>query len=116
MVSLLTIGVVLTFWIGDNEFVVPMKFRSPAYSATTVCVPCDSELVLNVATPPDNVFVSAAVPSIRNTTGPVGVPAPGETAVSVAVNVTFEPGSDGFSEDATISDESACVIVSVPAT
>ena len=44
-----------------------------------------------------NVFV----PSLKLTV-PVGVPAPGETALTVAVKVTDWPETDGFAEEATV--------------
>ncbi len=43
------------------------------------------------------------VPS-RNVTVPVGVPAPGFTALTVAVKVTFWPNTDGLTEDVTVVD------------
>jgi len=46
--------------------------------------------------PVPNVFV----PSLKVTV-PVGVPTPGETALTVAVNVTDWPDTDGFTEEAT---------------
>jgi hypothetical protein len=36
-----------------------------------------------------------------NVTVPVGVPAPGPFAETVAVNVTVCPGNDGFTEETT---------------
>ena len=38
-------------------------------------------------------------PSILNWTLPLGVPVPGDTAVTVAVNVTDWPDSEGFVEE-----------------
>ena len=45
---------------------------------------------------------SAVVPSM-NVTVPVGVPLPGELAVTVAVKVTDWPKTDGLPEDVTWS-------------
>ena len=46
-------------------------------------------------------FVQTGLPSMLNVTVPVGVPDPGETAVTVAVNVTNCPATDGLADDAT---------------
>ena len=51
----------------------------------------------------------AVAPSL-NKTLPVGVP---EAAVTVAVNVTICPKSDGFADDATVVVVAAAVTVSV---
>ena len=49
------------------------------------------------------------MPSIVNTTDPVGVPAPDDT---VAENVTLSPNTDGFvSDDDTTVDDAAAVTV-----
>ena len=40
-----------------------------------------------------------ALPLSKNWTVPVAVPAPGETAATVAVNVTDCPKTEGFTED-----------------
>jgi len=37
-----------------------------------------------------------------NVTVPVAVPLPGETAATVAVNVTAWPTADGFTDDTTV--------------
>ena len=60
-----------------------------------------SEEVMKVACP----AISAPVPSVvapsLNVTVPVGVPAPGAVAVTVAVKVTDWPNTDGLTEEAT---------------
>ena len=58
----------------------------------------DSELVLKVATPPDSETVPMVLDPSLNTTEPVGVPAPGATAATVAVKVTLWPKLEGFGE------------------
>ena len=58
----------------------------------------------------------SGMPSTRNCTKPVGIPRAGETAVTVAVNVTFEPVGEGFAEDKTASAELARSIVNWPLT
>ena len=66
-----------------------------------VCAPTLKPDVLNVATP--DTF-SAPVPSVvapsLNVTVPVAVPVAGATTLTVAVNVTGCPNTDGFSEEA----------------
>ena len=58
--------------------------------------------VEKVAVPPLSVPVpSVAVPS-RKVTVPVGVPAPGAFAVTVAVNVTLWPNTEGLVADETL--------------
>lgn len=44
---------------------------------------------------------------IVNVTDPVGVPAPGGTAVTVAVTVTFCPRLDGSGDETTVVADSA---------
>jgi len=55
-----------------------------------------------VAVPPDNVTGDPKLlPSITNWTVPVRVPEPGTTALTVAVNVTDCPNTDGLVEAVT---------------
>ena len=64
-------------------------------------------MVVRLAMPPPRVTGAPSdEPSVRNCTVPLGVPLPGETAVNVAVKVTFDPVGDGLAED-----ETALVIV-----
>ena len=68
------------------------KLPSPEYAATIECDPADSELVVMLAwADPDSGCVPTGVPSTLNATVPVGVPAPGGTGATVAVNVTAWP-------------------------
>ena len=46
--------------------------------------------------------VPTVVPASLNVTVPLGVPAPGDTALTVAVNVTDWPDTDGLAEEATV--------------
>src|SRR6185437_13762631 len=57
--------------------------------------------VLKVAIPPVSVPVPIGLAPSRNVTVPVGVPAPGATAETVAVNVTDWPKTDGFCDEVT---------------
>jgi hypothetical protein len=68
------------------------KFVSPPYAPVIECVPTESVLVLKVATPEAlSVPVPRVVVPSRNETVPVGVPVPGATAATVAVNITDAP-------------------------
>jgi hypothetical protein len=58
-----------------------------------------SDEVLNVAVSPLSVPVPKVVVPSMNVTVPVGVPAPGDTAATVAVNVTDWPKTEGFTEE-----------------
>jgi hypothetical protein len=44
-------------------------------------------------------------------TVPVGVPAPGDTALTVAVNVTDWPKTDGFTDEVTVAELLALLTV-----
>ena len=78
-----------------------------------VRLPRDSEPVENVAWPPLRVPVpSVFVPSL-NVTVPVGVPAPGATALTVARKVTDWPEQDGFNEELLVVNVPALLTVCV---
>jgi hypothetical protein len=72
------------FTISDIVPELAMKFESPKYSLVIVWVPGASAVVRDAAP-----FTSATVPSdvdpSKNWTDPIGVPAPGATAATVAV-------------------------------
>ena len=55
---------------------------------------------------------SVVAPSL-NVTVPLGVPAPGDAALTVAVKVTDWPNTDGLNEDASVVVVSALVTVCV---
>ena len=57
---------------------------SPAYVASRVRDPAESDGIEKVAAPPLNASVSVVVPSIVTVTFPVGVPPAPETTVTVA--------------------------------
>src|ERR671925_426462 len=79
-----------------------------------LCGPTDSEAVLYVAFPElSDTVAKELVPSLK-VTEPVGVPAPGDTAVTAAVNVTDCPKVDGFVEDVTLLRLSALFTVCPP--
>src|SRR5881628_35048 len=61
-----------------------------------VWLPVASDEVINVAWPVVSVPVPSVVAPSLNVTVPVGVPAPGAAAATVAVNVTAWPNTDGL--------------------
>jgi hypothetical protein len=63
------------------------------------CVPIASVDVVNVVTPAERVPVPIVVVPSLNVTVPVGVPTPGATTATVAVNVTDWPKADGLTLD-----------------
>src|SRR5204862_7000952 len=73
--------------------VLPLKLPSPLYTAVMVCEPTESEEILPlVALLPDKVTGAPELaPSTLNCTVPVRVPAPGATALTVAVKLTGSP-------------------------
>ena len=88
-----TVVVVLdrpTVWVRGEEVLV-MKLVSPRYTAVMVWLATVREEVAKVAMPPLRVPEPMGVPPSRNWTVPVGVPAPGATALTVAVKVTDWP-------------------------
>ena len=93
--------------------VLPWKLLFPAYSALTVVAPCGSELVASVATPLPFRATAAprATPLVLNCMFPAGVGPPGTVLVTVAVNVTCTPGTEGFGEEARVLVVVAMVIV-----
>jgi len=66
------------------------------------CVPTDRLEVVRVALPPDRLAVPRVDAPSRKVTVPVGVPAAGATALTVAVNVTACPNKDGLTEEVTV--------------
>ncbi len=66
------------------------------------CDPCAKVELANVATPAFSVPVPSVVTPSLNVTVPVAVPLPGETAATVAVNVTDWPDTEGFAEDVSV--------------
>jgi hypothetical protein len=65
-----------------------------------ICEPTANAAVVNVATPePLSVAVPIVAPPSLNVTVPVGVP---ELPVTVAVNVTGAPESDGFTLEVNV--------------
>src|SRR5438874_1051913 len=82
------------------EEVLPLKFASSPYDALIEWEPTASVLVTNVAWPePFSVPVPRVLEPSLKVTVPVGVPAPGLFAATVAVKVTGCPNTDGWTEE-----------------
>ena len=87
-----------------------MKSASPPYTAVIEWLPRINPDVLNVAIPePFSVPVPRIVDPSSNVTVPVGVPEPGD--VTVAVNVTDYPKTDGFAPEANAVEVVASMAV-----
>jgi hypothetical protein len=91
----------LTVWKRVAD-VLPAKFVSPLYTAVITCVVTLKPLVDRLALPPLRVDVPITVEPSLKLTVPVGVPAPGLVTLTVAVNVTAWPNTDGFTEETTL--------------
>jgi hypothetical protein len=78
-------------------------------------LPTDSDEVVKVALPPERLAVPNVAAPSRNVTVPVGVPTPGETALTVAVKVTAWPDADGFTDEVTVVELLALFTVCVMA-
>ena len=78
-------------------------------------MPTASEEVANVALPELKAAVARVAAPSRKVTVPVGVPAPGETALTVAVKVTAWPNTDGFTDEVTVVELEAFLTVCVMA-
>ena len=75
------------------------KFASPTYAAVIEWVPAAKEAVMKVHVKGEaagSVQLPMTVAPSRMFTVPVGEPAPGAVTVTVAVNVTDCPKTDGF--------------------
>ena len=82
--------------------VLALKFVSPTYAAVIEWLPKLSVEVLKGAEPEINPpGPSGVVPSLKFTV-PLGVPALGGTAVTVAVKVTFWPVLAGLADDVSV--------------
>jgi len=82
--------------------VLAVKLAVPGYAAVTEWLPSVSAVVEYVATPVLSVVPvpKVADPSLKVTIDPSGTgPAPGEVTVTVAVNVTDCPETDGLREE-----------------
>jgi hypothetical protein len=99
--TVVVVPALFTFWVRGEEVLV-VKLASPRYTAVMVWLPAEREEVAKVAMPALRVPEPMGVPPSRNWTVPVGVPAPGATAVTAAVKVTNSPSTDGLISEATV--------------
>src|SRR5438093_6178598 len=99
------------------EEVLPLKFALPPYDALIEWEPTASVLVTNVAWPePFSVPVPRVLEPSLKVTVPVGVPAPGLFAVTVAAKVTGCPNTDhGWTEEVSPVVVPGSVVVVVDA-
>src|SRR6266404_5675800 len=88
----------LTVCVNAAE-VLLVKVASPLYTTVIECEPVAREDMVKVAWPPLRALVASAVAPSLNVTVPVGVPL---VPVTVAVNVTDCPNTEGFCEELTM--------------
>src|SRR5262249_7684352 len=74
------------------------KLVSPSYLAVIELAPSINIVVGSVATPELTLAMPSNVVPLKNSTVPVGVPAPGLTGAIAAVIVTVWPRPDGLGE------------------
>ena len=93
-VNAVVVLALLTTWF-TAELVLVTKLESPEYTAVMLCV-LTPKLVTaaDVAEPELRVTVPSEVAPSKNSTVPVAVPAPGETALTVAVKATDSPNTE----------------------
>jgi hypothetical protein len=90
-----------TFWV-TAVLVLPLKLASPPYWAVIEKLPEWVNVTVSVAVPvPDNALDPIVAVPLRNVTVPVGVPAPGEVTLTVAVKVTACATADGLGDEAS---------------
>jgi hypothetical protein len=90
--------------------VLDVKLVSPEYAPLRLCVPSANVAFVQVPVPPLSMTVHTAAPPLLESvmvTVPVGVPAPGETAATVAVKVTVCPKVEGFETDVSVVEDEA---------
>jgi hypothetical protein len=98
----LVVLALFTVWVKSADVLV-RKFPSPLYTAVITCGPTLSALVAPLAALPPLKLTGEpkSDPSILNCTVPLGVPDPGTLALTVAVNVTGWPNTDGLADELT---------------
>jgi hypothetical protein len=96
----------VTVWVSTGE-VEPVKSVSPLYTAVRECDPTPRVEVARVAVPPESAAVPTRVAPSKKSTVPVGVPAPGATAATVAVRVLLWPKTDGSGAEVSAVDVAA---------
>src|SRR5437899_777114 len=106
------VGMRLIVWASADEVLV-LTLVLPLYTAVMECAPAVRVEVLSVATPELRVMVASDVAPSLKVTEPDGVPAPGATAVTVAVNPTDWPAQVGLTEDTKATEVFALLTVCV---
>ena len=86
----------------------PLKLVSPEYCSVIELAPSASPLVVTLPTPLVSVAVPSEVVPLKNWMVPVGVPAPGLTACTVAVKVTDCPKTGVVVEGTSVVVVLAC--------
>jgi hypothetical protein len=94
--AVVVLALVTTWFTAVLELVA--KLRSPLYSAVMLFEATASDAMDKVAVPDVRVPVPMMVEPFLNVTVPPAVPAPGETAATVAVKVTDSPNTEGVVE------------------
>ena len=81
-----------------------LKLASPPYCAVMAActLTLNDEMVIVAMPPAPTLPDPMLVAPSKNVTVPDGLPAPGATATTVAVNVTLCPNTDGFGAEATL--------------
>jgi hypothetical protein len=88
---------------GTTDETLDVKVASPEYAAVIDVVPTASVVRSRVATPlPLSVPEPSEVVPLKNSTVPVGVPAPVVIGATVAVNVTLWPNTGAAGEDVSV--------------
>ena len=102
------VAVAATVTVTAGEVLVS-KLESPEYLAVTMLAPAGRAVVVKLAAPLEIVAVPSKVAPLKNSKVPVGVPAPGTAAATVALNLTFWPatGDDGKKVTAVVVDAGA---------
>jgi hypothetical protein len=111
VVTVVELESVVTVCVIAGE-VLALKLASPLYETVIVRFPTDSVEIVKVALPEKPEEPNVVAPS-RNVAVPLGVPAPGLTAVIVAVKVTVWPNTDGLILLVTVVEVAALLTVCV---
>src|ERR1043166_7754668 len=111
-VNVAVVSDLLTTWLKADDVLV-LKLASPLYTAVIEWEVTDKVEEEEVAEPPLRLLVAREVAPSLKVTVPVGVPAPGETALTVAVKVTDWPNTEGFCDEATATALVALLTVCV---
>src|SRR5579864_4449 len=108
------VGAEFTVWLSAPALLRKLCGVSelPLYPALMVCDPCDKDGTTHVACalPFSTTALQSTVDPSLKVTVPVGVPVAGATVLTVAVNVTDCPKTDGFALELTLVVVEACAV------